>query len=357
MDDLTLIVGNRAISGWQGIRVTRGIERLPSDFEIEMTELYPGEANAFVVQPGDSCQVKIGDDLVITGYIDRYSPSLSSRRHSIRIMGRGKCADLVDCSAEWPSGQISGATVLGIAQKLAAPYGISVSSQVAEETTIIPQFNVCWGETPFSIIERLCRYRAMLAYDQPDGNLLLSRVGVLAHSTGFAEGKNVESAHVLLTQDQRYSDYVVRMLSTSVFSDAGGNQGDILAHTEDKGVKRHRLKYIIETGGMVQDLGKMRGGWEAVRRFGRSAMVRIEADSWRDGDGKLWTPNQVVPVDLPSLRVGQKAWLISEVTFERGDRGTRAHLTIMPPDAFVPQPILLQPTYGDVANLAKRPPA
>ena len=345
------------MSGWQSVRVTRGIERLPSDFEIEMTELYPGEANAFVVQPGDDCRVKIGDDLVITGYVDRYSPSLSDRRHSIRISGRGKCADLVDCSAEWPSGQISGVTALGIAQKLASPYGITVSSANAEaDGNPIPQFNVCWGETPFSIIERICRYRAFLAYDQPDGNLLLSRVGSMAHASGLTEGQNVESGHATYSQDQRFSDYVVRTLSTSVFSDAGGNQGDILAHTYDQGVKRHRLKYIIETGGSVQDLGKLRGEWEMARRFGRSAMLRIETDSWRDGGGKLWTPNQLVPVDLPSLRAGKKVWVISEVTYERGDRGTRAHLTIMPPEAFAPQPIVLQTTYADAAKLANRVP-
>jgi prophage tail gpP-like protein len=58
IDDLTLIVGGRQISGWTSVRVTRGIERCPSDFEVEMTELYPDEASAFVIQPGGHYRIR-----------------------------------------------------------------------------------------------------------------------------------------------------------------------------------------------------------------------------------------------------------------------------------------------------------
>ena len=125
MDDLLLTAGGRQISGWTEVRVTRGVERCPSDFEIAMTELYPGEPLDVTVRPGDECQVVLGADLVLTGYVDRFVPSLGPSDHMIRITGRGKCQDLVDCAAEWPNGQISGASALGIAQKLAQPYGIA----------------------------------------------------------------------------------------------------------------------------------------------------------------------------------------------------------------------------------------
>ena len=127
-DDLTLKVNSLNISGWDSIRVSRGIERCPSDFDILMTERYPGEAEALVVQPGDACQVMLGDDLVITGYIDRVIFSLSAGKHDIRVIGRGKCADLVDCAAQWPGGQILslfGAADCAKASQIQQPYGIS----------------------------------------------------------------------------------------------------------------------------------------------------------------------------------------------------------------------------------------
>src|SRR4051812_44450714 len=110
MDDLTLIANTTRISGWTSVRVTRGIERLPSDFEISMTERYPGEIGAISVHPGDQCTIQLGRDTVLTGYVDRYIPSIDGCSHSICITGRGRCADLIDCSAEWPGNQISQAT-------------------------------------------------------------------------------------------------------------------------------------------------------------------------------------------------------------------------------------------------------
>src|SRR4051794_33900829 len=127
-DDLTLKLAGNFISGWTSIRVSRGIERCPSDFDSSLTELFPGEAADLVAPPGDPCEVMIGSDLVITGYVDRFRPGIAASQHSIRVTGRGKCQDLLDSSAEWPNSQISGSSILGIAQKLAQPYGITVSA-------------------------------------------------------------------------------------------------------------------------------------------------------------------------------------------------------------------------------------
>lgn len=42
--ELTLQLDSALISGWQTARVTRGIERCPSDFAISLTEKFPGSA-------------------------------------------------------------------------------------------------------------------------------------------------------------------------------------------------------------------------------------------------------------------------------------------------------------------------
>ncbi|NUB13706.1 hypothetical protein GAY28_13935 [Azospirillum brasilense] len=345
--DLTLETNGRQFSGWQGIRVTRGIERMPSDFDIVYTERFPGETDAVVIQPGDACKVRIGDDLVITGYIDRFLPSVSPAAHTLRVIGRGKCQDLVDCSAKWPSNQISSADVLSIAQKLAAPYGITVTA-LTEVGDPIPQINLMWGETPYQVIERIVRARALLAYDGPDGNLILSRVGSERHRTGFEQGVNIEAAQAMFGMDLRFSQYVVRRLSMSSGSEAGSD-GDILVTVEDKAVPRPRLRYIVaETGIGAGGLSRQRGLWEAARRAGRSYYAQLTTSTWRDGDGMLWTPNRRISLKAPALKIDSVDWVISEVTYRRDAQGTHADLILMPPDAFEPQPTVLLPTLADV---------
>lgn len=350
-DELTLKIGGRSLSGWTQVRLSRGIEHCPSDFEISMTELYPGEAAALVVQPGDSCTVTLGQDLVLTGYVDRVHYGISAGQHVITVIGRSKCADLVDCSAEWPGGQISGSDALGIAQKLAKPYGIEVSAPGSTGVRV-EQFNLMLGETAFEIIDRVCRYGALLAYDLPDGNLVLAQAAKVSAGSGFTQGVNVQSASMSYSMDQRFSEYRCVMQSMDVLMDTGEG-GNLLAIASDPGVLRHRARYIVSeapSGG--QDFGQKRANWEANRRIGRGAFLSLVTDSWRDEGGTLWTPNTLVPLALPILKCGDSSnpatWLITQVTYRRDGDGTTALLSIMRPEAFLPIPIIQLPTLADI---------
>jgi len=332
-DDLTLLVESQEVSGWNSIRVTRGIERCPSDFDIEMTERYAGEISTLVVKPGDACQVKLGNDVVITGYIDKVTPSISENQHTIRVAGRGMCQDLVDCSAEWPGGQISSQTVLTTAIMLAAPYNITVNA-TCEVGAVIAQTNIQFGESPYEIIERLCRWRALLVYDQPDGSLLLSDVGTTMAASGFTEGINIEKAALEYSIDGRFSEYWTSSQSADVLGDIG-DAGYLHAVSKDPLVPRHRRHFFhCEASASGLNLLQRRADWEAKRRLGRSAKLSITTDSWRDSSGALYTPNTLVPLNISSLRIVNKAWLISEISYKRNQDGTTCDLVIMPDQAF-----------------------
>ena len=353
-DDLSLIINGAVISGWETIRVTRGIERFPSDFSVEMTERYPGEAQSYfdVMQSGDAVTVKLGADTVLTGYVDRFIPTYTPNQHSITVSGRSKCMDLVDCSAEWPGGQIGNASVKDIATKLAKPYNIKVKQITPDKvvqdyagpnsSAIIPQFNLNYGETPYEIIEQVCRYMTLLAYDSVDGNLVLSQAGSAKMASGFKEGVNVQRATMSFAMDQRFSDYQVMRMGFDVFGDLGDG-GNLISTSKDPGVTRHRLKYIISEGGNLGDnIASQRGQWEAARRYGRSQVLTVKCDSWRDAAGTLWEPNTMAPVDMPGMKLHGKMWLISEVTYFRDNLGTSADLVLMPPSAFTVQPDFLR---------------
>jgi prophage tail gpP-like protein len=366
-DDLILVVGGRRLSGWTQIRVTRGIERVPSDFDIEMTENYPGELDVVTVKKGDPCEVRLDGDLVITGYVDRVIPTIDRGQHSIRVIGRSKCSDLVDCAAEWPGGQVNG-TALAIAQKLVEPYGnagmeISVRTDVDDLGPVIPQFNLILGESPMEIIERTCRCAALLAYDEPDGNLLLTRVGTVQAASGFqlvrdgqgdTSANNIQSVSIINSMDQSYSEVLAYIQSLDTLEDVGTG-GNLLATETDPNVTRHRRRIIVaEYGDSNFDVTKRRAKWEVARRFGRSCVVQLTTDSWRDSDTLLWAPNTLVQLRIPALKLlDDPIWLISEVSYKRdGSNGTTADVTIMAPEAFIPQPVVLNPTFAEINQVS-----
>ncbi|MGA4368108.1 phage baseplate assembly protein [Pantoea ananatis] len=342
-DELTLVINGKILSGWDSVRVTRGIERFPSDFELSLMDHFPGSDEKQLVKAGDACVVKIGNDTVVTGYIDRWAPMISRSRHEVRATGRSKCQDLVDCSAYWQNNVITGATPLQIAQRLAQPYGITVTSDV-DVTTTVPQFSLNWGESSQEVIDRITRWAALLYYDLPDGSLFLTRVGTKQAASGVKQGENIESAAYESSMDERFSEYTgVSMAITPVNEISGNEAYDAVALSKATDPEAAKMRYrnrtvIIESTMTANAQAQQCIDWEMNRRYGRSYCLQVTVDSWRDSAGKLWEPNTLIPISLPVFGLTDQLWLLGEVTYIKDDRGTVSEMVLMPPAAFSVEP-------------------
>lgn len=353
--DLTISASGGSISGWQEVQVVVGIENCPNSFVIGMTEKFAEDSDKVVIQPGDSCTIDIGGDVVLTGYVDRFRPMIRPNQHRLLLAGRSKSQDAVDCSAEWEGGQIKGSSVLEIAKKLLKPYGITIEGEV-DVGPPIPQFNLNIGDSAYAIIERLARFRALLIYDLPNGNMVLTQAGKDKMSSGITVGENTQFADAEYSIDQRFSDYEGFITAVDTLQDLGDG-GNLKAKTTDPGVKRHRLRTIIaEAGALGLEQLKPRVKWEAARRAGRANVVTATVDSWRNKDGQLWKPNALTPITAPELKLPSGTqWLLAQAVFRRTNQdGTTADLTLMPKEAFLPEPIVLLPP-GVPAELANAP--
>lgn len=346
---VTLTIGKVRWEGWQEIRVSRGAERCPSDFDIGLTEKYL-DTSQLDIMPGEPCTLSIGDVKVIDGYVDLYEISVGEG-HQVRISGRSRCCDLVDTHAVVPYGQLGNCDLVQLAQQLCAPYGIDVvTKNITLPSTvsdrIIKIFNVTLGQTPYQLIEECARYMAVMVYDDADGNLVLSSVGTDRHASGFAEGVNVLEYGVAYRMDERFSTYLPVLFSVQNFNDFdNANAGNEFTPIKDPGVPRYRPFFVIsEQSYNGQFLAQLRAQWEMQRRRGRSQAVRLVCDSWHDSAGQLWTPNMLAPVHLPALKLPGKTWLIVDVTFSKsGEMGTTAEIMLMPPEAMTVEPAVQMP--------------
>jgi prophage tail gpP-like protein len=353
-----LTVGNQTVTGWQRVSVTRPLAAIPASFSIEVTERYPNAAD-IDLKPGFPCTVKIGSDLVLTGYVDRYTSAISASQHTIRVEGRSMSEDLVDCSAvvkKTSAGntptqglQIRNGDVLSIVRALAAPYGVTVQCDAPGPFRAIPQFNINLGETVWEIIDRITRYSKLIAYDMPDGSIMLSEVGKVSMASGFRIGVNVETADVMFSTDQRYSEYEGHLIAMmSLGTDAGENfptVGEIVRDDEmaalrrPDGSPRFRKLYVIsEQFDMGRPIAGDRAAWEKNRRWGQSFNFSVTTDAWRDASGKLWSPNYLAPIDAEALKLKHRDWLIGTVTYLRDESGQHAHLSLWPKEAFTVEP-------------------
>lgn len=351
-DELTITANGVSITGWDEVEVTLRAEAFPNSFAISASAPKDGAASAIVA--GARCEVKLGDDLVITGYIDRATEVTDPGTHRVALVGRGLTQDLVDCSAEWPTGEMIAGDALTISQRLAGIYGVAV--RLADGATAgpqVPAWNLNFGETGAEIVQRLARNAGLLAYEDAQGRLTFAVAGSRTASSGAVYGQNVQASFAESSVDGRYSDYVCCGLSMDTLGDLGGST---FYHLErDPNVARHRLTYLVVES-VAQDpraFTEQRARWEASRRAGRGSQVRVTIDSWRDKSGRLWQPNTLVPVEVPGNRGGSPL-CVSEVTFRRDNgTGTTAELVLAPKEAFTPEPIVLQPVNtADIVPVA-----
>jgi prophage tail gpP-like protein len=183
---LTLNINGKKYSGWTKAKITRGIDRAVGDFEFEVSERWLNKSNGQLqIQPQDTCTIYAGSDLLLTGYVDKYKPSVDANNHKVVISGRSKTGDLVDSSVDFLGGQIQSGTLLAMATALCAPFHIKVRTSLGKNGSKVNSTpgdaTVQPGETVFNFLERLARQVGVLLTDDPAGNLVLIRITISHH--------------------------------------------------------------------------------------------------------------------------------------------------------------------------------
>lgn len=339
-DNVTLRVNGREWNGWTSVRIGAGIERLARDFSVEITRQWPGDEGITTLQPriknGSKVEVLIGDERVITGWVEATPVRYDARSVSTGIAGRSLTADLIDCAAE-PT-QFNGRSLVQIAQALAAPFGIEVVNSGAP-SGVIPDVQPDHGETVIEVINKILGQQQALAYDDPHGRLVIGGIGSTRAHTALVLGENILSCDTEKSIRERFSVYQVAGQRAGNDDDFGEATTTALrARTEDAFIARYRPMYIRQTGQATGAGCIARADFEARQRAARTDETTYVVQGWRQGNGTLWQPNQRVIVFDPVCGFDNTELLVSEVTFTQDQNGTLTEIRVGPPDAYLPEP-------------------
>ena len=220
-DTVTLLIGGQAFTGWQDVRIVRGVEMMPSHFALRLTERLPGASGLLAIDPGATCRVKLGQDVVITGFVDSYNARVNAKSHEITVIGRSSTEDLVDCAAGVTAGHetearmtFSAPSLLQLANDLCKPFGITATAPDGEGEPIvstgdgIPQFTIPLNASVYDVLEEKARWKQMLLLDGTDGNLVLAKLGTKTAASGFTMPGSVIDAGVSFNKQDRFSVYL-----------------------------------------------------------------------------------------------------------------------------------------------------
>lgn len=338
-DQLVLKAGGLVYSGWTQARITRHLEHMAADFEIEVSERWSTGGQQCRIPPMTRCTIALGPDLVLTGFTDDYDAALGATSHTVRIAGRSKTMDLVDCMPPIQGAQFLGSSVDAIARAVAAYFEIGVLVTAPDLTTVFPQASYELTETAFAYLSRLCALSGVLAFDDAFGNLVLAQAGTASARGALVEGENGVDLKARISARERFSDYAVLAQTPLAEDDVAADPG-VIGTAQDPSVTRFRRFAEMAENAADEGLAADRARWRALRNAGRGTIVNATVPGWRqnsDAGAPLWQVNQIVPVKSPRLWL-DRTLLIVGVTFLLDERGSRTELTLSPQEAYTPDP-------------------
>jgi prophage tail gpP-like protein len=339
-NEVSVTIGNEKITGFERVTICTSLETLSGFFELVLTDEIEGTNNFKLVTQAE-CTIRIGKDLVMTGFIDKVSPKITRDSHTITVRGREKTADLVDCSIVTPPLEYAAdSNLLQLVKEWVAPFGIVAIKDYETTPNFKKKFCILAGESVAEVIIRACKLKGIIPVTDAQGRLLLTASGgTLGEDTlAFGPGGNVLEAEADFDYSNRFSKYTFRTQSENsdeVIAILWGKSLEISGSAADPGVKRYRPIVLHADSEAVQTDCKKRAEVEALVRAATSQEAMATVQGWRQDSGKLWGKNMLVPCDIAPCYINQEL-LTSEVTYTLSDEGTKCRIKLVRPDAFNP---------------------
>ena len=330
--DLALEVGGQRLTGWTSARVSMSLDAICPGFEVGYADRWADQRRLARIRPGQSCRLLWKGETLLHGWVDAAITSESADSRALSVRGRAKTCDLVDCSVTRTS-PWEGVTIADIAKSLCSDFGLSVQNDLKGAS--LKALDEVWpepGETCADLLSRVARARGTHLLTTPDGALWL--VGESGMRTGakLVRGKNILSAALTESFEQRFSSYGV--VSQDEGED-GGLEG-MSATAADKAIKRHRpLVVVADT---APDTLEQRAAWERNVRVGRSMTLQVETVGWLAGTSGVWRPAQIVRVTDKWLGLDADMAVTGVELSLDVQSGTRASLELTDPRALALAP-------------------
>lgn len=324
--------------GWTRGSVIQSLNQFASAFELEYVDQWSDEGKPWQIEEGDAIALLIDDEILLEGYVDEFAASYSAQTRALRVRGRSKLGDLLDCDAIIQGSQWRDASLSQILSDLCAPFGVEFAI-FGSEGAKFRRHKFDPGDTVADIIQRVARLRGFTVADA-GGRLELFKVEDLPPVDHFFRGWPTLRGERTGSMYERFSEYRFRGQTQADDETNGVAAARLKGRAEDRGVRRHRPKLILAGGADGdRDLG-MRAIIERNRRAGRSESVSYSVPGFRTEEGELWRPGLGVSVSDDWLNVDGTMLVETVVmSFEPGDPGATeggmvTDLQLTPPAAY-----------------------
>ena len=333
MDEVILKVNGMNYTGWLSIEIKKSVRALAGMFTLRISDSWSTKKKPWFILPGDYCELYIGKELMISGYIDDLEYSVNASSRDITVTGRDKTGDLVDCSLDTKDSQFTNIKLNNLLEKLCRPFGIKFSNRTLLNPTVI-DFKFNQGSSVYDIIDELSKKYGFIACSTPEGDLVIPNIGENFALDYIEEGINLFEGSVKFDHKDRFSKYILKGQNQGTEEQYGEESFSILGKILDPDVKRYRPKVIVESDNAQAPDLERRAEWEMNLRASKSTAGSVTLKGWRQRNGQLWKENTMINYKSPYLGL-EAQFLIGDITYSLNDQGRRVTLDFMRKEVFL----------------------
>lgn len=372
LSGITLRIDGVVYDRWNSAECERNLKDFSGSYDFSMRDVFQSNGTFQYASTGPLLKIKLGlkievlvdGEVQLVGFLEGLERDIDDSRAEIRISGRDKTGDLVDCAAldDGPA-EFKNVKLEEAVKRIAAPYGLTVRTEV-DTGEPFARYGLDLSETAFSAIEKGTRGRHVLVLSDGVGGIVITRTGKTRAPADLVMPGNVIHSRMKLGHTNRHSKHTVHGQGEKAGKSRSGKPLDSTAeplsagdrHDGDGSATAMERKGTAAKGIAVDDeikrhrpivhLARTKADKTAAtdEADGRMRKSRAESEELMHTvkgfgvGGKLWRVNQMASVsdDFQDL---YRDLLITRVKNRQDEGGGKTEMTLMSPEAFDKLPV------------------
>ncbi|CAM5772013.1 hypothetical protein LMIY3S_03701 [Labrys miyagiensis] len=326
-----ITINGKVFRDWESVTATSAMGEPFRYVTVSVTEAVGSNGavgQALQIKPGDMAEVKLAGQLFCKGQVYERQVAYDANNHAVRITVASQATPLSESSVPLKNGNFQNYSFQAIASSVLKPFGITLTAKDTPDHYSKPFGNVSTtpGESVWTFLERLARFRGVFLVDDENGNLVARGKPSSQAQAGLVEGGNILSANCLI-QIPPLSDLGYGGQQKGSDTVSGEQARSPAAKTKMSGTTGYNYGYAHgEEPGDAKDM-QIRGDTEQMWRDVQTLTAQVVIQGWLTADGKLFAITDNINVNSPMLILNQDL-LIQETVFTQDSAGTRTTLTL-----------------------------
>jgi prophage tail gpP-like protein len=295
-------------------------------------------------RPGDSCTVRLGGQLAVTGIIETRQIAYDENNHGVMLIGRGIQSWAARSSVITNTMNFDGKNLKQIADEVFLKYPVKVEVIGSIDNTPFKRCHAEHGETNWDFIERLCRPRGVVLGTNHENAFLLIGDHTKPIFQQLIEGQNIRRMNCTITEQWKFLQYNVDGHTAANEENRGPKSTNPRGTAAGTAVQLSRLLQLAEQPVWGEAELVARAKHEANWHETSDVSATVVVQGWlRDGKN-LWRAGDEVTVTSPMALLNGQRMKIEVVTYTQDrQNGTLTTLDIVNPGRLKGQPLYKVP--------------